>query len=260
MELNGNMEQMEAADRAPVHPRLPKKLTPHEVALLKRAEKIIERGFVAFHQMGEQLRLVAKQKLYRGKYEDFEDYCERRWGFKASRARQIIGAAEVYAEIGDAVEVKPINEIQVRPLRRLPRELKIEAWKEATDVAPNPSQAQVKEAIERVLARHTEEDETVIEESPLLPAPVETTAVTVESALAAAFQPDLSVKPQEAEHIPHPLASHAEKLMEIVNRQYELLTQPETDYDALYPLCQEGFLANREMMRAIEHYRLASSN
>lgn len=51
----------------------------------------------------------------------FETYCKERWTFSASRARHLIGAAEVVEALNSVttVTVLPQNEHVARPLRSL---------------------------------------------------------------------------------------------------------------------------------------------
>ena len=70
-------------------------LTVHEQAELEQHEATIERGLQTFVEVGLALRAIRDKRLYRQNYATFEDYCRERWGWVASRARQLIAAAEV---------------------------------------------------------------------------------------------------------------------------------------------------------------------
>jgi hypothetical protein len=65
-----------------------------------------------------------------------EDYCQRRWGWKRSRAEQLITAASVANELAASVTTvteAPMNERQARELARLPEEQRAEVWSRAVE-------------------------------------------------------------------------------------------------------------------------------
>ena len=57
----------------------------------------------------------------------FEQYCREKWRFVASRARQLIGAAEAAINVQSFTIVTLGNEAQARPLVRLKPEGQREA-------------------------------------------------------------------------------------------------------------------------------------
>lgn len=66
----------------------------------------------------------------------FEDYCRERWKMVASRARQLIGAAQIVGNLQSVTNVTPTHESQVRPLAGLEPDEQREAWKAATASDP----------------------------------------------------------------------------------------------------------------------------
>ncbi len=64
-------------------------------------------------------RLSGVEAYIRISFETFEAYCRERWDFNASRARQLIGAAEDFDNIKSVTTVTPKTEWQIRPLARL---------------------------------------------------------------------------------------------------------------------------------------------
>jgi len=63
---------------------------------LDRLEKVIAKGLPTFADVGAALAKIRAWKLYKERSCDtFEEYCEKQWGFTASRARQLIGSAKV---------------------------------------------------------------------------------------------------------------------------------------------------------------------
>jgi hypothetical protein len=88
-------------------------LTEAEAARLAELEGIIERSFV---EIGLALKEIRDSRLYRATHASFEDYCPDRWGWQASRARQLIGAAETVTKVTAAGLPAPANERQARAL------------------------------------------------------------------------------------------------------------------------------------------------
>lgn len=106
-------------------------LTPIEQQALDQYEQVIAGGLQTFIAVGEALAQIRESRLYRATYATFEDYCRDRWGIGASRARQLIGAAETYAAIESVTTVTVANEAQLRPIVGLPPEQQRQAWQQA---------------------------------------------------------------------------------------------------------------------------------
>lgn len=131
-------------------------LIDNEANVLSQYEAVIERGQQTFLEVGAALAQIREQKLYRAGFKTFEDYCQARWDWTKRRANQLIGAAEVVADLGTVVPktAMPVSERQVRPLSRLPPTERGEAWKEACEESGGqPTAEQVVEAVERRLAK-----------------------------------------------------------------------------------------------------------
>ena len=76
---------------------------------------------------------IRDARLYRAEYGTFDQYCKSRWGFNASRARQLIGAASVIENIQSVTMVTPQTESQARPLASLPPKDQPKAWEAANE-------------------------------------------------------------------------------------------------------------------------------
>lgn len=113
-------------------------LTTNEQSELAALEAVIERGLNTFVEVGNALLQIRESKLYRA-FGTFEDYCRVRWGMVASRARQLIAAAEITENIKSVtvVTLLPQTESQARPLAQLEPEQQREAWSRAVETAPN---------------------------------------------------------------------------------------------------------------------------
>jgi|GEM_PF-3892338 len=69
-----------------------------------------------FRRIGEILKTIRDERLYRDGYSSFEDYCSKRWHFTRQRADQFISAYRLDDELGGCLE----NESQARTLLGLP--------------------------------------------------------------------------------------------------------------------------------------------
>jgi hypothetical protein len=131
-----------------------KDLTATEAAQFEACETTIKAGLQTFYEVGVALLAIRDARLYRRDFATFEDYCRQRWGMGASRARQLIGAAETVAALESVTMVTPKNERQVRPLMSLEPSQQREAWARAVETAPDGkiSAGHVQLAVEHVAA------------------------------------------------------------------------------------------------------------
>jgi len=134
-------------------------MTVTEKAELAELEAVIESGLQTFAEVGNALLAIRDGKKYRAEYGTFEAYCKDRWGFNASRARQLIGAAVIVARLESVTIVTPATESQARPLARLAPKEQPEAWKGATEKAESEGR--------RVTARDVEEQVNETLEQPI---------------------------------------------------------------------------------------------
>ncbi len=111
------------------------KLTKTDQKNLTRCERVITEGLVTFFGVGQALWDIREGRLYRGRYETFEQYCVERWEFTRQRAYQLISAAETAAEMSTVVDRPPERETHVRPLLAVPKEHRAEVWQAVLDAA-----------------------------------------------------------------------------------------------------------------------------
>lgn len=113
-------------------------LAPAEVQRLEVLESVIDAGMQTFVHVGNALLEIRDARLYRATHATFEDYCQARWRFNSSRARQLIAAAEVAGNLQSVTTVTllPATESQARPLTTLPPEAQREVWQQAVATAP----------------------------------------------------------------------------------------------------------------------------
>lgn len=113
-------------------------LTGHEQKALRRAEGKIAKGLKLCLEVGQALNEIRQNRLYRERYDSFEDYCEKRWDLSRPRAYELCGASSVIADLSAIADIPalPANEAQARPLTRLRSgEHRKDAWLEAVRVA-----------------------------------------------------------------------------------------------------------------------------
>ena len=127
-------------------------LTDVETDRLDELEHVVARGLQTFVEVGQALGEIRDRRLYRATHGTFDNYCRERWGFVASRARQLIAAAETVTAVTAAGLPAPSTEAVTRemaPLRSEPERLR-EVWAEAVDGADGaPTAKQVSEAVRR---------------------------------------------------------------------------------------------------------------
>ena len=110
-------------------------LTKTDQKNLARCERVIQTGLGTFFQVGQALWDIRDNRLYRGRYESFEEYCTARWDFSRQRAYQLITAAETAAEMSTIVDTPPERETHIRPLLAVPKEHRAEVWQAVLEAA-----------------------------------------------------------------------------------------------------------------------------
>ncbi len=96
-----------------------------EQSELSRLESIIEKNLKSFYEVGKALTEIRDQRLYREKYETFQEYCKSQWDISRPRAYQIIKAVEVQNDLSTVVD-KLLPERILRPLTSLSPDKRIE--------------------------------------------------------------------------------------------------------------------------------------
>lgn len=112
-------------------------LNADEKGLLERCEAVIVTGRKAFVDVGGALTTIRDEKLYRDQFQTFENYCKVRWEFDRSHAYRFINSADVMRSLSPIGDILPLpkNEAQTRPLVSVPAEKRLEAWKNAIELA-----------------------------------------------------------------------------------------------------------------------------
>ncbi len=101
--------------------KLQRLLTLEERDRKAELEKVVNHGVRTFVEVGNALRQIRDSQLYRQEFKTFQEYCQAKWGWNASRARQLIGAADVQKSV---TTVTLSSERQARELARVPQDLR----------------------------------------------------------------------------------------------------------------------------------------
>ena len=113
-----------------------REMSQSELTQLEVCEATISAGLQTFYEVGNALLAVRDARLYRRDFASFEEYCRKRWGMVASRARQLIGAAGVAANLEGVTTVTLSNEAQARALASLAADVQQVVWAFAVSTAP----------------------------------------------------------------------------------------------------------------------------
>lgn len=127
-------------------------MTAVEVVTLADCESVIERTNGAFVECGTALALIRDERLYRGSFTTFEDYCLERWQMSRPHAYRLIEASEIAAAVSPIGDIA--NEGQARELTGLPAETQREVFAAAHEAtAGKPTAAAIREARESIAPR-----------------------------------------------------------------------------------------------------------
>jgi hypothetical protein len=129
-------------------------------------EKTIEEGLRTFNVVGSALLIIRDEKLYRGEYKTFEEYCDKKWDMDHSHAYRLMKSAQVVENLKSSPigELLPANEAQTRPLALLTPEQQVQAWQEATEKASDgkqPTGQLLKRIAVRIRAKTGEEERMI---------------------------------------------------------------------------------------------------
>ena len=124
-------------------------LTAVEATALDDLEGIVEKGLATFVEVGNALRRIRDQRLYRELHSTFDDYCKERWGISRFYAHRQIEAANVAGALlpnGNTPTTESVAR-ELAPLKDQPEKLQ-EAWSETVEQhGPKPTAKQVKEVV-----------------------------------------------------------------------------------------------------------------
>ncbi len=87
-------------------------------ARLVELEKTIARGKKTFVEVGQALAEIRDLRLYRREYGGFEEYCQKKWGWKKAYANHVIRAADVVTSLPAETATIVANEAAARELAK----------------------------------------------------------------------------------------------------------------------------------------------
>lgn len=106
-------------------------MTVSEQSRLDELELAIDGGLQSFMEVGAALAEIREKRLYRSQHRSFEQYCQDRWDFTASRGRQLMAAVQAIASLPEGAP-KPANAAQATALADVDPEQRAEVWERAT--------------------------------------------------------------------------------------------------------------------------------
>lgn len=124
-------------------------LSPKEIKDLSVLEGIIKQSQGSAWAFIAAVRQIKERKLYRMKYDSWEDYCVKRWNWTADRMRQLENASVVLqrlAEKNPTIGREITNERQLRELAKVPEEQRVEVVKAVAKRGKVTASAIAKEA------------------------------------------------------------------------------------------------------------------
>ena len=95
-------------------------LSESEQTKLQQLETVINCGKQAFIEVGTALMEIRANRLYRGEFNTFEEYCQSKWGFNRNFANKVILSAEIASNLGTVVPIP--NERTAREFISVPPE------------------------------------------------------------------------------------------------------------------------------------------
>ena len=116
---------------------LPSTLTKEQADELERCETVIKKGWGTFLEVGRALATIRDKGLFKGKYDTFDLYWKKELGVSRSYAYSLIESAAVNDQLSAIadIEVKPLNEAQLRELIPVKEDRRVDAWKKTVELA-----------------------------------------------------------------------------------------------------------------------------
>ena len=109
-------------------------LSPTEQKELERLETVIKSGWTTFLEVGRALAEIRDKELYRDRYDLFDEYCRKEWGFSKTHVNRQIAASHV-VDVLTPIGVTVKNESVARPMTGLTDEQIVQTYKEAEKLA-----------------------------------------------------------------------------------------------------------------------------
>jgi hypothetical protein len=118
----------------------------------------LDRGAAAFAEIGERLKAIRDERLYKAIHSSFKAYCAERWQFSERHVNRLIeghsvlrllaAEAEKAGPIGPGIPL-PENEAQAREVAKAPPEERAEIMQQAADrTGGEPTAKAIREVVE----------------------------------------------------------------------------------------------------------------
>lgn len=131
----------------------PDALSTSAVAKRKKLEAVVDAGQQTFVEVGNALKELRDEKLYRDTHKTFDAYVQERFGIKKSQAYNLIDAAGVTENVHNCGQIS--NEGQARELAKAPPEQQQAVVDKAAEIAESTGKkvtaATIKQAREEVV-------------------------------------------------------------------------------------------------------------
>ena len=151
------------------------KLSPRDRRAFERCNSIVTVGLATMiksaFEVGEAIRRVRDNRLYREDFATFEDYCSTKFAIGRTYAYALADAAKIKEDLSAMADIPlPENERQVRPLLKLrnrPEDLK-SAWQNAVALAGEKTvtEKHVSQAVKAILHPPHQADQVEPNEEP----------------------------------------------------------------------------------------------
>ena len=148
-------------------------LTQTEAQNLQDLEQIIKDALPTVFEMGRAMLKIKKKRLYRADYVNWEDYCEKRWGFSLQHASRLmrghsnrrllegsVKSEPVGSVLDEAISYRetvprftkeqlPTNEFAIRGLNKVLQKDRVKAYAKAVELADGhrPTSQHVSDAV-----------------------------------------------------------------------------------------------------------------
>jgi len=98
---------------------------------LENLESVIEINQIDFYALGQALKVIKDERLYRQHYfNSFDCYVKERWDMNRAHAYRLIAASEVIDNLSPLGDKLPENEAQTRELAKLSVEKQVKVWQD----------------------------------------------------------------------------------------------------------------------------------
>ena len=109
---------------------------------LASLESVIEFNQIDFYALGQALKVIRDERLYRQDYfTSFDCYVKERWDMNRAHAYRLIAASEVIDNLSPLGDKLPENEAQARELAKLSVDKQARVWQDFlnSDLTPRMS-------------------------------------------------------------------------------------------------------------------------